>query len=115
MGRVMGRGAWGSGARAALENTEKLKSLYSSNTDGEGFHVRWKGLPENDLFGIEFDSAVLFLNSKYRDQITNSKEQENLLKLLFSLLLRKDFRNTPSRSRHRELREINDLLVSIIQ
>jgi hypothetical protein len=95
--------------------TRQLEKMYAKKSDGKGFDIRWRRLPLEDFFEVSFESAELVLNSRFRESVAYSKVQDNLLKLLVSLLLRRDFRNSPSKARDRELREINSLLVSIVQ
>lgn len=95
--------------------SSQLRKMYSKSPDGEGFAIRWKRLAEGDFFSVDFDKSELQINSRYREASSESNQAENLVKLLLSLLLRRDLRSCPSKARERELRQINDMLVAILQ
>jgi hypothetical protein len=77
----------------------------------------WTRLEDYELFRVDRDQTILWLNRAYRDEILQGSRAEvndaPMIKLLLFLLLRDDFdRQRGSAARLSELDEINVMLIA---
>jgi hypothetical protein len=93
---------------------DQLKRLYTKTDDASGFSVKWRKLPTSEFFRIDNEKNELHLNSSARESVASDTGYDNILKLLLSIIVRRDLRTPPGKSRQQELAVLNDVMVSLV-
>ena len=86
---------------------EKIAQTYATNSDEVGFSVRLAKLRDDEFFRIDCENQRLLVNRCYV-----SGDSAQLIKLLISLLFRKDIKQHQG-AKKREIEVVNDMLLSL--
>lgn len=82
---------------------------HTDPTDGFPVDIRWRVLPEGQVFRVDRDAPALVLNARYRSAVTGSGSLRNddapLVKSLLFLLLADHFEGVISGNRKKRLQE----------
>ena len=90
-----------------------LRELYARDDKSEGFSVKWRRLRVSEYFRLDSERSELLLNSLYKEKSGRRTASEDMVKLLLSILLKRDFQPAMRKSRAKELSALNAMLISL--
>ena len=98
-----------------LDENNVPEKIYwdADQKESEGFSVKWRQLPTSEYFRLDRDRSELLLNSRYRNKTAKNNGWEVVLKLLLSVIVRRDFHAAQGKARAKELSALNTMLVSL--
>ena len=82
--------------------------MYSKPGDSGGFTIVWAKLKPEEYFRLDREGNRILLNRDYRTWRT-----DDVVKFLLAVLLRADVGGKPKQARLRELKRLNEMLITV--